>query len=366
LDVGTHQPFTIESIEYDGHSYVPGETGFSDVCRMAGTAAFTLTTINNHALYAHILTTGGITAASQVHLPAKHPLRRLLAMGEFNNLYTSEFASQTLFAEGTGFDKICGMSRVGLRAMVQKAAYAYNMKTAMTMPGILQQMGLSIEDDLSWNPALADLLSWWQLWTLHAEDYVSIFYDDAAIKNDAQIGKWLQHVGGTLEGSTSANTPSLAEVVQISASYLFVSTAYHELVGAQAYTVANPYVISSAWRSAVPRPVDCANLPSDPCEELADAVVVLEDQIMSPSAARLGRALARSVSKGSPKLKQSWKHMAIGMDAEESSISEANSIFDGLEHKMITLENELGARNKLRFTPLLALMPDKLESSCGV
>merc|ERR1719272_1350672 len=287
-------------------------------------------------------------------------------MGEFDNLAGSENGFQTLVAESTSFDKTLGMTHVGMRAMVQKAAYAYNMKTAMTMPGILQQMGLNIKDDLGWNPALVDMLSWWQLWTSHAEEYVGIFYDDATIKGDAPIGKWFQHVGGTLEGSTSANTPSLAEVVQISASYLFVSTAYHELVGAQAYTLTNPYVISSAWRSAVPRPVDCANLPLDPCEELADAVVVLEDRIISPSTARLRRALAWSVNKGSPKLKQSWKHMAIGMEAEESSISEANSIFDGLEDKMISLENELSDRNKLRFTPLLALMPDKLECSCAV
>jgi hypothetical protein len=227
---------------------------FEDCARAISTAVITVVNLQHHGLYTHLVCTDGFITANLKLLPGVHPLRRLLAMCEFNVHNVNEGAVITLLsAHGSGGFTL-NFNNTGVELLLKRGAVAYNADTEHHMPGFLVSRGLPM-DQLAWAPILEDSLDWWATFSKYCEDYLRIFYkDDRTVLMDPIVCAWYAALPKMVRGSTATATLAecakpFREIVDLCTLIMFVSSVYHERVGSEGYRLgADPYVVSSQWR----------------------------------------------------------------------------------------------------------------------
>jgi len=331
---------------------------FADMCRAFATAVFTIVAICEHLLRVHTWEACVFVSASIKYLPARHPVRRLLAMCEFGVFEVQEEGVPTLQKLMTRY---FNFTSDGLNTLSKRYLEQFDFQRDIPLPHFLKCRGIISATDethikdhnFAWCPALEDSRDWWVVFEDHVTRWFKIYYEDGdkAVRSDKHLCKWwekLPQIGSptiTKGRESLEDCPNaLAEVVRLCTTFMYSSAIDHEKAGADSYMLAsNPYVISSQWREGK----------------------TLEERINGVWVSRIKRDSAYVTTARSPHLLTDWSYM-VSKKGPKEHVEAGKAEMKLFEKEMEQLGERFAERNKARKIPYEKLLPQKLGCSVAI
>lgn len=195
-------------------------------------AVSTHVSLVRHFNWVHLASGAQLAIATRNHLPKDHPLCRLLWPHIFGTQYSNEIVTKGQMAKGGDFDSIFSFTHNGMCKLFERS---YDAFTIVVNDPERDADRRGITDGEFDTPSLDNLKALFDVMHTHAKRYVGAYYNtDKELRKDEHVQNWLAQLDkitpNGLEGMVG-NDVTLAKVSRLIASYIYLVTVQHELVG---------------------------------------------------------------------------------------------------------------------------------------
>ena len=221
---------TVSAI-WDYHTatlYRPGDTNWEYAKFLARSTAFTYLTARNHLIWSHMLVSNVVTRNTIIELPPPHPIRRLLTVFEFGANAVNADAFYSLIPERSALHRAVGWTYDALSSMFDtffEDSTIFEPFGKRTFSPALQALSDAgrfpyISEGVAYYNIVEDFVRQWlvQSGELAIDEYALTFYNK--IREES--------IGQAYEIPPYINVDSMIDLLS---QFIFVVTAYHELVG---------------------------------------------------------------------------------------------------------------------------------------
>jgi arachidonate 15-lipoxygenase len=224
------EPFRIESDDLG--TTTPDDKGWSQAMKLAVCAASTHTSLVRHFNWVHLIGGEYLALATRNHLPADHPLCRLLWPHTFGTQQSNRLSTQAQAVPGGDFDATFSLTHRGLCDLLSESARTFNMSLFDPHADALSRGIASAGIDL---PTQANMQRLFDVMLRHATRYLGVYYpNDDSVRRDRPIAAWLEGLNALIPHGVSLAEGTLTReaLARLVARCIYMVTAYHELVGA--------------------------------------------------------------------------------------------------------------------------------------
>jgi Lipoxygenase len=257
---------TLRAIRIDSvlGTSTPGDTGWELAKKLALCSATTHLSLVRHFNWVHLAATAPLSIATRNHLPARHPLMRLL----WPYIYATEQSNDTVtrgqMLPGGDFDTVFSYTFEGTCRLFDASWHDcdFGMNDAVADAEARQVMGQGFD-----TPTEDNLGALFQLMHEHAHHYLSLYYPHAAqgagtegLRGDAAVLAWLDHLNRRIPNGVGVSSADLTldRLARLVASCIYLVSAQHEILGGflwnyQLWTHRQPVRV---YASGQPEPLD--------------------------------------------------------------------------------------------------------------
>ncbi len=240
--------YGLKAVQIDGpHGTTkPEDTNWPRAVRHAMCAATTKMGLVNHFTNIHLVCGNHFSVATRNHLPANHPLNRLVWPPVYGTQYSN--------------DLVMGIQAGPVGDFVNSYSLTYESQCRL-FEDYNERYDVSVMDPyLDWEkrgmhefglqaPAQENLCEMFDLVHRHAGRYVNHYYpDDRAIQEDRALMQWLEYLDRAIPNGISAFTKdgvTRQSIARIMGAYLYVGAVLHDALGTSMWN----YVL---WNSKNP------------------------------------------------------------------------------------------------------------------
>jgi hypothetical protein len=321
----------IEAIDLGDRECIPEDEDWWLSKLIVRSSLVAYVTIIDHALDAHVMTSGPHLIAASRSLPADHPIRRLLAPFHFNTGTVDLAAVELLLQEKRLFHRMFAFTWEAQNQLYARGIREYRSDT---FPEDLDRRGMTGLGAAY--PFGEDGTLLWDALEKQVSAYVELYYaSDDAVANDRSIKAWADDLVMVLPAGAEP-IGTRAALVRRCMTMMWNASVRHK----QAGTVA-PYLASASF---VPAHVRKGK--------------TLEACIPSPDHRALGLVLAAFTSPSYPKILGDFSQMALDQRGQ--------TFWKAWKDTMQGLHETIDARNAGRSRPLHTFDPAHLECSVSI
>ena len=242
----------------------PGDGTWELSKKIALCAVSTHLSLVRHFNWVHLAGGAHLAIASRNHLPATHPLCRLVWPYYYGTQQSNDIVTRGQMVRGGDFETTFSLTFEGMCQLFGDTYLAYpfvvNDPEADARQRRLREGGFD-------TPSQDNLEALFELMHKHALDYLSAYYRDTpastatdAIKSDAVVLDWLDALNALIPngvGVTRDNV-TLQSLARLVARFIYLATVQHELMGSylwnyQLWTQRQPVRV---YRSGEREPLD--------------------------------------------------------------------------------------------------------------
>lgn len=218
---------------------VPDGPGWELSKKLALCSATTHTSLVRHFNGVHLAAAAPLAIATRNHLPAGHPLMRLL----WPYIYATEQSNDTVtrgqMLPGGDFEETFSFSFEGMCRLFDDSWKACDF--GVNDPDHDARVVRRVRDQGFDTPTEDNLSALFDLMNEHALDYLSLYYPHAAqgtgtevLSQDAAVLNWLDELNDLVPNRVGVDryTISLARLARLVARCIFLVSAQHEILGA--------------------------------------------------------------------------------------------------------------------------------------
>lgn len=209
----------------------PGDALWERAKQLALCAATTQLSLVDHFNGVHLAAGAPLAIATRNRLPPDHALRRLLWPYVYATQQSNDMVTRGQMLPGGDFECTFGLSFDGLCQLFDGSWPSYRFEVndpeadARTRGVLGQGFDTPSEDNLA--ALFAPMLE-------HAEDYLRLYWpDDAALRDDAAIGAWLDELNTLVPGGVGLTRTTLdrSGLERLLARCLYLVSVQHERLG---------------------------------------------------------------------------------------------------------------------------------------
>ena len=326
-----------ESIRIAAEIHVPASPGWERAKLIANALDARYCVFTRHLLGSHLLV-GEAFALSAFSLPSAHALRSFLDLFTYGTLVVNDFAYKLLITPASYFIQSRFIS-------VDDAMLLFrNSMAAFTLDDLIPPLDVAKRgiDQIPGHPYVEDALPIWAALLEFVRGYVGeLFGDDAAVRDDRDLGRWHQALAALLPNVDVTDRPltgrdDLSEVL----SCLLYNNVHHEICG-------DFSTFGQALDAEHKKLVNFERLKAGDAGTQAEmADVFLFDQ----------GAFAGRFNNGGNNLLT----LAVDRSVDDPRLGRA---VRGLQDRLRALDRTLEERNRTRPIPFLRMLPRKWEAS---
>lgn len=211
----------------------PGDRDWSLAKKLALCAVSTHTGLVRHWNWLHLTTGEYFAIATRNAFAEHHPLCRLLWPHIFGTQQSNRFGNMAQLTRGGDFEHIYSFTHAGMCHVLERSAKEFDMMVGDPVADAARRnvshLGV---DALPTQKNLEDLFA---VIHRHARRYLGIYYKtDRDVQTNEPIEKWLDELNKLMPTGVqvSKNTVTLDSLARLIARFIYLVTAYHEMVGA--------------------------------------------------------------------------------------------------------------------------------------
>jgi arachidonate 15-lipoxygenase len=209
----------------------PGDADWAEATRIAMCGLSTHLSLVRHFNWVHLVCGDPMALATRNHLPADHPIRRLLQPHVYATQSSDQMVTYVQMTRDGDFENTYGLTHDGVCNLFEATSGDFD----------LRRIDPSVDNDLRGlagatfeTPALDNRLAIMDVIREHVARYLALYYDDdAALARDGAYEAWLaalrrQIPHGVDEiAGTSANITGAVDLI---ATFIYLATVEHEIV----------------------------------------------------------------------------------------------------------------------------------------
>jgi hypothetical protein len=210
----------------------PGDAEWQTASQIALCTLSTHLSLVRHFDWIHLAAGGAFAISTRNHLPANHPLCRLLWPHIFGTQYSNEIVTEGQMVEGGDFPNIFSLTQRGMCDLFADSYNTYRLSVIDPATDAQRRGILNAGFD---TPSQFNLQSLFDVMHAHALRYVGTYYrDDDAIARDDHVRDWLQTLNRLIPNGVGELLPGAAtreSVSRLIAGFIYMATVQHEIVG---------------------------------------------------------------------------------------------------------------------------------------
>jgi arachidonate 15-lipoxygenase len=249
----------------------PGTTAWDDARRLAVCSLTTHASMVRHFNWLHLTAGQPLEAATRNHLPARHPLRRLLWSHVFGTHAGNQLVTEILLSEGGEFDAIFSLTHRGMCDLFDATTAQFDL--ASINPRLdaaargVSANGVATPAQDNWSALYGVILD-------HVRRYVGLYYEsDDDVANDQALGAWMDDLDRALPNGVrgvAGPAVTLSCVEELLATVIHLAVVEHEITGSGLWSY-------QLWSDTSPVRVyeDGRRVPVDVYQRLVNANLTL-------------------------------------------------------------------------------------------
>jgi hypothetical protein len=210
--------FNIDSIEYDGKIYHPGDNHWHHVKYILRSSIIVSNTIKHHAGYLHLFCGSRVPYALD-KLPDNHYLNIFMNPFTYNNIPAANLAKTVLYGNRRYFHRLFAFTKKGLDDYNKYIFDSYQYVS-------FREQYNTLGDIVDSSPFYIDGIDLWNVIHYYIESYLRAHYD----KNDKYIQKMLDALSKSTNNKIVIDN-NLPDLAYFFTQYIFQCTSIHEILG---------------------------------------------------------------------------------------------------------------------------------------
>ena len=260
----TQRSLRAVSIESVLGNSVPGDSGWELAKKLALCSATTHLSLVRHFNSVHLAGSAPLAIATRNHLPARHPLMRLLWPYVYATAQSNDTVTRGQMLEGGDFDTVFSYTFEGMCKLFDASWHdlRFGINDPVADAASRQVIGQGFD-----TPTEDNLAALFAPMHEHALHYLGLYYPHAAqgngtesLREDSAVLAWLDELNRLVPngvGVTSAEV-TLDRLARVVASCIYLVSAQHEILGSslwnyQLWTHRQPIRVYASGR---PEPID--------------------------------------------------------------------------------------------------------------
>lgn len=309
-------------VSHDNRTCTPGDDGWDEAKWVWKTSLFAAVTIVDHLGSTHYVASNLVTTVARETLPPDHPLRRLVKAFTYGAADINRSAALSLSNKGGVAHRSFaftyeGMGRLLLRGVESPAFEPFPKRMARTAG--LDERYLFREDGL----ALYDIFS------TYVRDYLGLYFVGDEIFHDDHVQAFWQGLQSRAPGLGLRPLATTGQFEEMLTEFMFSVTGMHSQVGAVAEYLKDPAFMGTKLVAG-----DLQNDAQSTVQILNLVVLTGFEQ---------------------PPLIGDYRHVLLD--------EQASAVFDRYQESLVTLSEQIEARNRTLDQPYQALNPRLLDTS---
>ncbi len=326
-----------ESITVSESRYVPGDDGWERAKVIANALDARYCVFTRHLLDTHLLI-GEAFAISAFDLPPAHCLRPFLDVFTYGTLVVNDYAYRLLITPASYFIQSGFISADDAMTLFQNSMDSFSLDD-LIVPRDIKKRGL---DRIPDHPYVADATDAWNTMQGFVGPYIdSLYPDDAAICDDADLQRWYTRLASLLPNRDITDDPLSGKEILVNVlCCLLYNNVSHEVCGD--FSSFGQSENSEHKKFVNFERLKAGDVTSPP--EMAD-IFLLEQG-----------AFAGRFNVGG----NSMMNLPVDRMVRDPGLRQAMA---GFQTQLRALDSELERRNQTRDIPFLRMMPRKWEVS---
>ena len=211
----------------------PATAGWERAVRIAVCAITSDTAMIRHFNWLHLTAGPVLEAATRNHLPAQHPVRRLVWPHVFGTHSGNDLVTEVLMSNGGEFDAIYSLSHRAKCKLFEATTGAFDLASINPVLDAARRGVGAVS-----SPARDNWTALYDVLLAHARRSLGVSYSSVeAITDDGPLGAWidaldrgLPHGVRTVMGAVG-RAPTLDGVATLIATLIYLATVEHEITG---------------------------------------------------------------------------------------------------------------------------------------
>lgn len=210
----------------------PDEPGWDAATRLALCGAGTHLSLVRHFNWVHLIGGARLAMATRNHLPAAHPVRRLLWPHVYGTQASNQVVTPPQLAPGGDFETVFSYTHRGLCSLLEATAGGFDLR--LVDPAADARLR-GVADTGLGTPSLRNRLDLMGVIQAHVSRYLGLYFaDDGALAADEPFGAWLDDIGHSLgpgTGALAGEGVTLPGATRLLSALIYLVTVEHEIVG---------------------------------------------------------------------------------------------------------------------------------------
>jgi hypothetical protein len=219
-------------IECELGTLKPGDDDWKLAQRIALCAATTHVSLVRHFNGVHLIAGASLAIATRNHLPAAHPLRRLLWPHVYGTQYSNQIVTSGQMATGGDFETIFSFTHRGMCNLFEETYGQYDI-TVLDPERDAEQRG--IKDAGFDTPVLSNRRALFDVMNAHALRYLRLYYDsDEKLRADADVQAWIAELERLIPNGTRkllGAEATIESAARLIAAFIYLAAVEHEALG---------------------------------------------------------------------------------------------------------------------------------------
>jgi arachidonate 15-lipoxygenase len=211
----------------------PDDADWAEATQIAMCALSTHLSLVRHFNWVHLVCGDPMALATRNHLPADHPIRRLLQPHVYATQSSDEMVTYVQMTRDGDFENTYGLTHDGICDLFEATSGQFDLRRIdPSVDNALRGLdGATFE-----TPALANRLAIMNVLHDHVARYLALYYaDDATLANDAAYESWMADLRRRIPRGVdeiAGTTVTIAGAVDLIATFIYLATVEHEVVDA--------------------------------------------------------------------------------------------------------------------------------------
>jgi hypothetical protein len=212
-------------------SCAPGDADWAEATRIAMCALSTHLSLVRHFNWVHLVCGDPMALATRNHLPADHPIRRLLQPHVYATQSSDQMVTYVQMTRDGDFENTYGLTHEGICDLFEATSGEFDLRRVD--PSVDNQLrgleGASFE-----TPALENRLAIMDVIHEHVARYLALYYvDDEALAHDDAVASWMADLRRKIPRGVdeiAGTSPNLGGMADLIATFIYLATVEHEIV----------------------------------------------------------------------------------------------------------------------------------------
>jgi hypothetical protein len=210
----------------------PDDPTWDAALRLALCAVTTHLSLVRHFNWIHLVAGARLAMITRNHLPADHPVRRLLWPHVYGTHYSNQVVTLDLMTRGGDFESTFSYTHPGMCRLFEATAGDFDLQLIDPFADAFRR---GVVDAGFETPALDNRLELMRVLRDHTSRYLALYFkDDEALAGDHPFRRWLDELEHALPHGVrelAGGDVGMAGAATLLSTLIYLATVEHEIVG---------------------------------------------------------------------------------------------------------------------------------------